>query len=263
MKYRMIIPLALAALCGCAENTPTEPMPRAPSLRPLLNVFPGNNGRLAFVSDASIQTRNPDGTGLQPLVDYGFFPAWSPDGNKLAFISPVTGNNNVYVINADGTGTTQLTFNTGDVGVTSPAWSPDGSKIAFQNDLDGKIYVMDSDGTDVTPLTSTADGFNAGPSWSPNGAKIAFMTTRHGGYPEIYVMNADGTNQTRLTNDFDLDFDPSWSPDGSKILFMHDDAAASGDWPDIYVMNPDGTGATNLTNTALFAEVSAVWSPAP
>lgn len=86
------------------------------------------------------------------------------------------------------------------------------------------------------------------------------MTTRNG-MPEIYVMNADGTGQTRLTNNVDLDFDPSWSPDGSKILFMHDDAASSGDWPDIYTMNPDGTGQTNLTNTALFAEVSAVWSP--
>ena len=258
MKHRLILPLALAALYGCADNAPTEPMPRVPSTRPLLGAFPGTNGRLAFVNDGLLQTMNTDGSDVQTLDPFGVAPAWSPDGSKIAFNSSSTGNNNIYVINADGTGKTQLTFYTGDIGVSSPTWSPDGSKIAFQNDSEGAIYVMNSNGTGITRLTNSLD---FGPSWSPDGSKIAFTTVRHSSRTEIYVMNADGTGQTRLTNNLDADFDPSWSPDGSKIVFMHDDAAASGDWPDIYTMNPDGTGVTNLTNTPVFAEVSAVWSP--
>jgi hypothetical protein len=201
---------------------------------------------------------NPDGSDEQQLVQFGLGPAWSPDGNKVAYYSPVDGNNDIYVINADGTGQTQLTTYT-DVGVTNPTWSPDGSKIAFQNDTDGHIYVMNANGTGITRLTTLSS--NAAPSWSPDGARIAFMSTRPNSIPEIYVINVDGTNEVRLTNNSDLDFDPSWSPDGSKILFQHDDATASGDWPDLYAMNPDGTGQTNLTNTPVFAEVSAVWSP--
>lgn len=259
MKRTLMLPLALAVLYGCAEHTPTAPTPRLANSRPLLGAFPGDNGRLAYVGPTGIETRNPDGSNVQTLSTDGVMPSWSPDGNKVAFISAIDGNNQVYVANADGSGRTQLTFNTGSVGVTNPAWSPNGSKIAFQNDLDGHIYVMDSDGTDVVRLTTV--GANGQPSWSPDGTRILFMTPRHGGWPEIYVMNADGTNEVRLTTNVDPDFDPSWSPDGSRILFMHDDASSPGDWPDVFVMNADGTGVTNLTNTPLFAEVSAVWSP--
>ena len=258
MKNRLLIPLAFAALCACADNAPTDPLPRVPDLRPLLGAFPGSNGKIAFAGAGGIKTMNPDGTDVQQLTPDGAGPAWSPDGSKLAFYSMVDDHHTeIFVVNADGTGRTRLTVTTALGGPAFPAWSPDGSKIAFQNDSDRRIYVMDANGANLAALTSGPDFF---PSWSPDGSKIAFATTRHGP-TEIYVMNANGTGQTRLTNNLDPDNDPSWSPDGSKILFMHDDAAALGDWPDIFVMDPDGTDPVNLTNSLNIAETNAVWSP--
>ena len=257
----MMVPLALAALVGCTDNTPTEPMPRTPSLRPLLGAFPGNNGRIAFAghADGGIHTMNSDGTDVQPLTPDGAGPAWNATGTILAFYSPLTegGPTEIFVVNADGSARTQLTFSSLGRGLAFPTWSPDGSKIAFQNDFDSKLYVMDSDGTDVTPLTAGPD---FSPAWSPDGARIAFTSTRDNGVTEIYVMNADGSNQTRLTDNLVPDFDPSWSPDGSKIAFSHE-GGNPGDNSEIYVMNANGTGVANLTNSALRADVLASWSP--
>ena len=136
------------------------------------------------------------------------FPAWSPDGTKIAFTSLRDGNDEVYVMNADGSGQTNLTSNAAQDWL--PGWSPDGTKITFASYRDGnyEIYVMNADGTGLVNRTSNAanDYYSA---WSPDGAKIAFNSDRDGEY-EISVMNADGSGQTNLTNNAAGDYDPDW-----------------------------------------------------
>ncbi|HMX95546.1 MAG TPA: hypothetical protein PKC50_09905, partial [Elusimicrobiota bacterium] len=91
------------------------------------------------------------------------YPSWSPDGQKIVFGSDRTGNNELFVMNADGTGAVQMTSNPGAIN-SDPAWSSDGSKILFASTRDGnaEIYVMDRDGSNETRLTF--DGvFDAGP----------------------------------------------------------------------------------------------------
>ncbi len=173
---------------------------------------------------------------------------------RIAFSSDRDGNNEIYVMNADGSGQTRLTNNL--VRDVNPAWSPDGTKIAFSSlrDNNWDIYVMNTDGSGQTRLTNNL-GDDEVPAWSPDGTKIAFDSPRDGN-GEIYVMNADGSGQTRLTNNLATDAFPAWSPDGTKITFS---SLRDNNW-DIYVMNTDGSGQTRLINN-LGDDAVPTWSP--
>jgi Tol biopolymer transport system component len=139
--------------------------------------FPGANGKIAFAtyrdSSYEIYTINADGSNQTRLTNNtadDVYPAWSPNGTKIAFATG-TGSDggypyDIYTMNTDGTGPTRLTNNTGSNG--EPAWSPDGSKIAFDTNRDGnyEIYTMNVDGTNQTRLTNDPAS-NFSPDWQP------------------------------------------------------------------------------------------------
>ena len=253
MRHRMLIPITVAMLYGCTDQPPTGPQPQVGEAGVHLGAFAGANGRIAFTGNG-IQTMTVTGSDLQTVTTDGAAPAYSPDGSRIAFIRNDGTDNEIWVINANGTNPVQLTSN--NVDDQGPTWSADGTKIGFNSTVGGvtQIYTVSAAGGTPTALT-TADGGNGTPSWSPNGTKIAFTSTRDG-HPEIYVMNADGTGQTRLTGDDEWDYDASWSPDGTRIAYTH-----GGGVPDIFVMNANGSSPANLTNTLNDGESSAAWSP--
>lgn len=170
------------------------------------------------------------------------FGASSPDDTKIAFTSQRDGNQEVYIMNSDGSNQTRLTNN--PAFDTQTSFSPDG-KIAFATNRDGnfEIYVMDPDGTNLVNLSNNTGG-DTQPRFSADGTKIVFNSNRDGGLGEIYVMNADGTNQINLSQHPANDFTPSFSPDGTKVLF----ASQRDGNVEIYIMNSDGTNQTNLSN---------------
>ncbi len=236
--------------------------------------FPGINGKIAFASvrngDFDIYTMDPDGSNQKQLTqNLGVFPfsgvpAWSPDGQKIAFMTVdlALATGNIYLMNKDGSGLTNLTASfTGLPG--SPAFSPDGSKMAFASIVGGifQIHVMNIDGTGITNLSNNFKNDNQ-PDWSPDGSKIVFYRWGTASTSEIFVMNADGTNQTNLSNNaLGIDQRPSWSPDGTSIAFNRNTGTSGDPTYDIFTMNPDGTGATNLTNTPGVWEIDPSWSP--
>lgn len=168
-----------------------------------------------------IAVMNADGSGHVRLTsiicdggcspDWG--PSWSPDGTKIAFTTNRDGNWEVYVMNPDGSGLTNLSNHSASD--AAPVFSPDGSRIAFNSNRDGKnqIYVMDAGGSNQVRLTSDPIGA-LDPAWSPDGTRIAYS----GGCCEvstmdIYVMNADGTNPTNITKTASLpERFPAWRP---------------------------------------------------
>jgi TolB protein len=182
-------------------------------------------------------------------------PAWSPDGNKIAFASrtqtdtrassssaaasaPVEGLSGIYLINADGTGLPKLTSpaQASWLDFHRPAWSPDGKKMFFY-DL-GAIYVINADGSDRKELTS---GTDIPPQFalSPDGKRIAFVDTSK----ELNVINADGSGQRRLTNtpgpsSVAL---PTWSPDSEKLAYSCPFEDPLHAHTDLCVINADGT----------------------
>ncbi|HSL43715.1 MAG TPA: DPP IV N-terminal domain-containing protein [Anaerolineales bacterium] len=144
-----------------------------------------------------------------PSNDYQ--PAWSPDGQTIAFVSERDDNHHIYLMDSDGKNQRRLTKS--NMTELEPAWSPDGTMIAFVSSegmLRSNIYVVNSDGTDLHPLTSETVGYNENPVWSPDGTLIAFWSDRTGNH-EIFSIKLDGTGLVNLTNHPAADENPSWS----------------------------------------------------
>jgi TolB protein len=155
-------------------------------------------------ADSDVFVVNADGSGRTNLTNNPGFDTdadWSPDGRKILFTSDRDGGINIYVMNADGSDVTRLTFD-GPLGENAgPDWSPNGKRIVFARRYPGhprfEIYVMNADGSDPTRLTFN-NALDATPAWSPNGKEIVFHSNRSSPRPQLYVMNADGTDQRAL-----------------------------------------------------------------
>ena len=152
----------------------------------------------------------------------------SAAGGRIAFAS----GREIYLINSDGSGLTQLTHSDPSVYNFQPALSPDGTRVAFgraQSDHAG-ISIIDVDGSELWDLTINTATYDSEPAWSSDGSKIAFVrgydTTSEGvaNFTEcasdIYVVSVDSSGGaiTNLTNGLG-GTDPSWSPDGTRIAF--------------------------------------------
>jgi len=188
------------------------------------------------------------------------YPAWSPDGSKLAYQSDLDGDYDIYFMDMNRR-ITALTFNTGFD--SSPAWSPDGSQIAYHSSIDGDrdIYLMTANGQMLKNLTDNDDIQDYSPTWSPDGSQIAFYSDRDGVF-EIYVMDADGGNVKRLT--FIGGEDPAWSPDGTKVVFASckDETSDSRKQCDIYTVTTDSSHSIEcLLCDPSVSDMRPTWSP--
>jgi TolB protein len=162
-------------------------------------------------------------------------------------VSDRDGDDEVYVMEADGSDVRQLTRNS--CPDFTPAWSPDGRRAAFARErrcgLPPEIYVIQANGRHARRLTRTRRWvINTTPTWSPDGHKIAFARTGGDLLRLIYVMGADGHQVRRLTRKPVDAGMPAWSPDGRLIAFVNLRSRSN----DIYVMNSDGTCVRRLTN---------------
>lgn len=146
------------------------------------------------------EPKAPDPVNLTgtPDVDEGF-PAWSPDGSRIAFSSGDSDERDIHVMNIDGTGRMALT-NQPDRADYPPLWSPDGTKILFTGfDREANtsdVFVIDSDGTNLINL-SNHPGQDRSASWAPDGSLIAFTSSRDV-YALVYLVAPDGSELRRL-----------------------------------------------------------------
>lgn len=242
---------------GALATSTIEPKSLGPSATPL-----GGGGRIAYSVQAGelsneiyiydvVTGEDRQLTDTPDTYKHGY--SFSPDGKHLVFSSNFHPPDSwMYSIDLDGKNLKRLVGDEfrnwfGD-------WSPDGTKIAFASDRMGdfNIFTINTDGTDLTRITSYKSG---APDWSPDGKQIAFQTEKDGNF-EIYVMNADGTSAKRLTNNPANDMSPVWSPDGKQIAF-YSEVDGNGE---IFLMNADGSNQINLTLSQV-SESMRSWSP--
>jgi Tol biopolymer transport system component len=209
--------------------------------------FPGANGKLAFVKAGNVWVADADGSEpVQLTTDPAFdrSPRWSPDGTKIAFSSNRDGDFEIFVMNADGSDQTQLTFNAGAQD-RIPSWTADGTQIVYDKNF-LEIYAINSDGSGGE--RKLADGFI--PGTSAYGDKVVF------GHDGLVTMQLAGSARHRITED-PTDFSANWSPQRNDLVFTRSTETDR----DIYLVHANGTGLTRLTNTPDRFEFAPVWSP--
>ena len=179
-------------------------------------------------------------------------PRYSPDYQRLLYLSYVDGNPRIYVYDI-GTGRQTLVSQSRNP-TFAPRWSPDGRHILYSMAVNGNtdIYRVPATGGQSVRLTDNP-GIDIGGSYSPDGSQIVFESDRSGSQ-QIYVMNADGSNQRRISFGAGRAATPEWSPRGDQIAFTH----MGGNFR-IAVMSPSGQNVRFLTDS--WQDEAPTWSP--
>lgn len=168
-----------------------------------------------------LQVADADGFGAQTIVTSDepiISPAWSPEGNRIAYVSFEQRKPIVYVQTlSNGQRRVLANFRGSN---SSPAWSPDGRRLAIVLTRDGnsQIYSIGAEGGSVVRL-SNSNSIDTEPNFSPDGQWILFTSDR-GGSPQIYRMPATGGAAERMTFDGTYNVSPRYSPDGKSFVYV-------------------------------------------
>jgi TolB protein len=217
------------------------------SASPGTAAFPGVNGRIVYncspEGSQELCLINADGSGLGYLTQEDRFgetsfderyPAWSPDGRRIAFV--VVGNctNAIYVMNGDRTGLRRVLLERGERAglwtIHELSWSPDGNRLVYGKAFNEgqcpmenppqikQLFTISVTGNDERLITNGGRGdWAIEPAWSPDGSSIAFYRSAGLLGQGLYVMNPDGSSR-RLLDPNGAGY-PDWSPDGTRIAY--------------------------------------------
>lgn len=252
------------------ETQPLLPGTGAPRWSPDGRRLAVHSGAQIYSIDVtSLSPARVDTASVRRLTSEGrnFFPAWSPDGARVAYdntncggpTEPVPANScGVLTVSESGTELRFLTARS-----RFPDWSPSGNRlIAMGYPENDETYNAAEDGGEilsvelatgaVTRLTFN-DRYDDYPRYSPDGRRIGSVSQSKNGTAAVWVMNADGSGGRQVSPDGGRQFD--WSPDGRRIVFLYlSDYCYNCGEPEpvgngeLWIMNADGSSLRRLTH---------------
>lgn len=223
--------------------------------------------RIAFVSDRGgvfeVYTTDHSGGDLRQLTRDGKAkdtPTFSPDGRLIAYTVASDGQEDIWVMGADGTNPRRLTDDSAND--IHPNWSTSGERIVFTRVVRRPgteeyrlgLWTMNADGSRQYPLTQGANASYG--SWSPDGSWLVYWRD-FGGQGEIVITDAGGSNERRMTTNPAFDGWPQWSPDGKTIAFVR---ATEGRSADIWLLDVE-SGRETLLVGGPGRKTSPKWTP--
>lgn len=174
-------------------------------------------------------------------------------GSKIAFVSTVNGNKEIYSCDFDGFNPRQITYHKSIS--LSPAWSDDGQWLAYVSYAKGKPDIFIKNLKNNLGAIINYKGINISPDWMPGKLNLA-ATLSFSGNQEIYLLTRKGEIIKRVAKSWGSNVSPKFSPDGRKIAFT---SSRSGN-PQIYIQGLDSEEARRVTFTGKY-NTSPAWSP--
>jgi len=224
--------------------------------------FPGRNGQIAFSKEqngsTSIWSLDSDGADKRELAKAAKEPVWSPSGSKVAFIDTKTGNDQLKLMNADGTNQRDPARGQSS-NESSLAWSADGSQVAFVrtepthgNTVRSAVMVINVHSSIERNVSGwMRGGMYGSPSWSPDGAKVIYEKNDGTQRELIIAQLRTGIKNKLVTLSDNVDSHVSWSPSGKKILY-------SDTSNEVYTIWTDGSHRAVISDGDSY---DASWSP--
>lgn len=146
---------------------------------------------------------------------------WSPDGSQIAFVSDLSGEEQVYLVDQGGAGKPEALTSTLRTFLYAPAWSPDGKRLAF-SDKDGKVYVLTLADRKLVEVADDKGGPVFDYTWAPGGQHLAFSLSNPSNVRQVHVWSVADGRLRPVTRELVHSYNPAWDPAGNYLYYLSD-----------------------------------------